>query len=89
MTIEQMLDYIREESETETLNAAGLIEEEDIFASVWNQTITLIVRGIATGQVQLAHGERLLRKEAGVALFAKNVTSGYISPVLRPGSDVC
>lgn len=121
LTIEQMLDYIREESETDALNAAGLIEEEDIFASVWksvrnrwawlavnlctaliasrviglfensieqlvalaalmpivagvggnsgNQTITLIVRGIATGQVQLAHGERLLRKEAGVALI--------------------
>ncbi len=121
LTIEQMLDYIREETETEALNAAGLVEEEDIFASVWksvrnrwawlavnlctaliasrviglfensieqlvalaalmpivagvggnsgNQTITLIVRGIATGQVQMAHGERLLRKEAGVALI--------------------
>ncbi|WP_373186043.1 magnesium transporter [Halopseudomonas sp.] len=121
LTIEQMLDYIREEAETEALNAAGLVEEEDIFASVWksvrnrwawlavnlctaliasrviglfensieqlvalaalmpivagvggnsgNQTITLIVRGIATGQVQMAHGERLLRKEAGVALI--------------------
>lgn len=121
LTIEQMLDYIREENETDALNAAGLVEEEDIFASVWksvrnrwawlainlctalvasrviglfehsieqlvalaalmpivagvggnsgNQTITLIVRGIATGQVQMAHGERLLRKEAGVALI--------------------
>ena len=121
LTIEQMLDYIREENETDALNAAGLVEEEDIFASVWksvrnrwawlavnlctaliasrviglfetaieqlvalaalmpivagiggnsgNQTITMIVRGIATGQVQVAHGKRLLRKEVGVALI--------------------
>ncbi|TVP89379.1 MAG: magnesium transporter [Pseudomonadaceae bacterium] len=34
-----------------------------------NQTITMIVRGIATGQVQVAHGKRLLRKETGVALI--------------------
>ena len=121
LTIDEMVDYIREESEAEVLNAAGLREEEDIFASVWksvrnrwawlavnlctaliasrviglfenaieqlvalaalmpivagiggnsgNQTITMIVRGIATGQVQVAHGRRLLRKEAGVALI--------------------
>ncbi|AQZ95120.1 magnesium transporter [Halopseudomonas phragmitis] len=121
LTIDEMVDYIREESEAEVLNAAGLREEEDIFASVWksvrnrwawlainlctalvasrviglfegsieklvalaalmpivagvggnsgNQTITMIVRGIATGQVQVAHGKRLLRKEVGVALF--------------------
>ncbi|MCL5042496.1 MAG: magnesium transporter [Gammaproteobacteria bacterium] len=34
-----------------------------------NQTITMIVRGIATGQVQVAHGQRLLKKETGVALI--------------------
>lgn len=121
LTIDEMVDYIREESEAEVLNAAGLREEEDIFASVWksvrnrwawlalnlctaliasrviglfessieqlvalaalmpivagiggnsgNQTITMIVRGVATGQVQVAHGKRLLRKEASVALI--------------------
>ena len=121
LTIDEMVDYIREESEAEVLSAAGLREEEDIFASVWksvrnrwawlalnlctaliasrviglfehaieqlvalaalmpivagiggnsgNQTITMIVRGVATGQVQVAHGKRLLRKEAGVALI--------------------
>ncbi|MEH6564854.1 MAG: magnesium transporter [Halopseudomonas sp.] len=121
LTIDEMVDYIREESEAEVLNAAGLREEEDIFASVWksvrnrwawlavnlctaliasrviglfenaieqlvalaalmpivagiggnsgNQTITMIVRGVATGQVQVAHGRRLLRKEASVALI--------------------
>jgi len=30
-----VLDYIREESDTDLLNQAGLREEEDIFASVW------------------------------------------------------
>ncbi|WP_150300420.1 magnesium transporter [Pseudomonas profundi] len=121
LTIGVMVDYIREESEAEVLNAAGLREEEDIFASVWksvrnrwawlavnlctaliasrviglfenaieqlvalaalmpivagiggnsgNQTITMIVRGIATGQVQVAHGRRLIRKEASVAMI--------------------
>ncbi|MFZ2289916.1 MAG: magnesium transporter [Halopseudomonas yangmingensis] len=121
LTIDEMVDYIREESEQEVLSAAGLREEEDIFSSVWksvgnrwawlainlctallasrviglfegsieqlvalaalmpivagiggnsgNQTVTMIVRGIATGQVQVAHGRRLLRKEAGVALI--------------------
>src|SRR5690606_31633811 len=35
LTIDQMVDLIREESESEVLNMAGLREEEDIFASVW------------------------------------------------------
>ncbi|MEJ6654839.1 MAG: magnesium transporter [Pseudomonas sp.] len=121
LTVDDVLDYIRQESEAEVLNSAGLREEEDIFASVWksvrnrwawlavnlctaliasrviglfegaieqlvalaalmpivagiggnsgNQTITMIVRGIATGQVQVSHGNRLLRKEAGVAMI--------------------
>ncbi len=35
MTVNVVLDFIREESETDLLNLAGLREEEDIFASVW------------------------------------------------------
>ncbi|MGQ7815113.1 magnesium transporter [Metapseudomonas furukawaii] len=35
LTIDEMVDLIREESENEVLNMAGLREEEDIFASVW------------------------------------------------------
>lgn len=35
VTIDEVVDYIREEGETEALNSAGLREEEDIFASVW------------------------------------------------------
>jgi magnesium transporter len=35
VTVNVVLDFIRDESETELLNFAGLLEEEDIFASVW------------------------------------------------------
>ncbi|GAB4121595.1 MAG: magnesium transporter [Sideroxydans sp.] len=35
VTVNVVLDFIRTESETELLNQAGLLEEEDIFASVW------------------------------------------------------
>jgi magnesium transporter len=35
MTVNVVLDFIREESEADLLNLAGLREEEDIFASVW------------------------------------------------------
>lgn len=35
LTIDEMVDVIREESEEEALSRAGLREEEDIFASVW------------------------------------------------------
>jgi magnesium transporter len=35
VTVNAVLDYIRTESESELLNQAGLLEEEDIFASVW------------------------------------------------------
>jgi magnesium transporter len=119
VTVNDVVDYIREEAEQEQLAHAGLREEEDIFASVWdsvknrwawlavnlvtaflasrvigafedsieklvalaalmpivagiggnsgNQTITMIVRAIAMGQVQPDAMRRLLRKELGVA----------------------
>lgn len=35
VTVNVVLDYIREESDTDLLHQAGLREEEDIFASVW------------------------------------------------------
>ncbi len=121
LTVADVVDYIREESEAEILSNAGLREEEDIFASVWdsvknrwawlainlitalvasrviglfegsieklvalaalmpivagiggnsgNQTVTMIVRAIAIGQVEQSAMQRLLRKELGVALF--------------------
>lgn len=36
LTIDQMVDVIREESETDMLNMAGLNDEEDLFAPVWD-----------------------------------------------------
>ncbi|MBO3275692.1 magnesium transporter [Pseudomonas schmalbachii] len=133
LTIDEMVDLIREESEAEVLSMAGLREEEDIFASVWksvgnrwawlatnlvtafvasrviglfegsieklvalaalmpivagiggnsgNQTITMIVRGMALDQVQLSSGGRLLRKELGVALVNGIVWGGVIGVV--------
>jgi magnesium transporter len=35
VTVNAVVDFIREESEADVLNLAGLREEEDIFASVW------------------------------------------------------
>jgi magnesium transporter len=35
ISVDAVLDYIREESDSDMLNLAGLREEEDLFASVW------------------------------------------------------
>jgi magnesium transporter len=121
LTVDAVLDFIRDESEAEKLNLAGLREEEDLFAPVWrsvqnrwtwlatnlvtafiasrviglfegsiaklvalaalmpivagiggnsgNQTITMIVRALALGQVQFSSARALLMKEIGVALL--------------------
>ena len=120
ITIDEMVDVIREETEADMLNMAGLQEEEDLFAPVidsvknrwmWlainlctafvasrvigafegsiekivalaalmpivagiagnsgNQTITMIVRAMAMGQLSGSQASRLLKKEVGVAL---------------------
>lgn len=130
LTVADMVDHIREESEAEILSNAGLREEEDIFAPVirsvknrwaWlavnlvtafiasrvidlfegsieklvalaalmpivagiggnagNQTITMIVRAIAMGQVQPSAVWRLLRKEIGVAVINGIVWGGVV-----------
>ncbi len=130
LTVADVVDFIREESEAEILSHAGLREEEDIFASVWssvknrwawlavnlvtafiasrvigafegsieklvalaalmpivagiggnsgNQTITMIVRAIAMGQVEQSAMNRLLKKELGVALFNGLVWGGLL-----------
>lgn len=121
LTVDAVMDFIREESESEVLSLAGLREEEDIFASVWksiqnrwtwlainlitafvasrviglfegsiqkivalaalmpivagiggnsgNQTITMIVRGLALGQVSAHNMRTLFSKEIGVGLL--------------------
>lgn len=120
LTVDEMVDVIREESETDMLNLAGLKEGEDLFAPIldsvrnrwgWlainlctafiasrvigmfegsieklvalaalmpivagiggnsgNQTITMIVRALAMGQMQVSQAWRLWRKEIGVSL---------------------
>lgn len=130
VTVAAVMDFIRDETENELLNQAGLKEGEDIFASVWdsvknrwawlavnlvtafiasrvigafegsierlvalaalmpivagiggnsgNQTITMIVRAIAMGQVQHDALPRLLRKELGVALINGIVWGGLL-----------
>ncbi|MGQ9659470.1 MAG: magnesium transporter [Thermochromatium sp.] len=134
VTVADMVDRIREESEAEILSHAGLREEEDIFAPVmrsvrnrwaWlainlvtaflssrvidlfegaiaqlvalaalmpivagiggnagNQTITMIVRAIAMGQVDPSALWRLLSKELGVALINGLVWGGVIGVVV-------
>ncbi|MCD5327335.1 magnesium transporter [Chromobacterium piscinae] len=121
LTVDAMVDVIREESDSEMLNLAGLKEEEDLFAPVmdsvrnrwsWlainlctaffasrvigafehsiaqlvalaalmpivagiggnsgNQTITMIVRALAMGQMQVGQAGRLWRKELGVSVI--------------------
>lgn len=121
LTIDAVVDYIRESAEADMFSMAGLKEEEDLFSSVWraarnrwtwlainmvtafiasrvigvfegsieklaalaalmpiiagiggnsgNQTTTLIVRGLALGQITAANARRLILKELGVAVF--------------------
>ncbi len=121
LTVDAVMDFIREESESEMLSMAGLREEEDLFASVWksvqnrwtwlsinlvtafvasrviglfegsiervvalaalmpivagiggnsgNQTITMIVRGLALGQISAHNMRNLFYKELGVSLL--------------------
>ena len=133
LTVDEMVDVIREESDSEVLNLAGLKEEEDLFAPVidslknrwaWlainlctaflasrvigvfegaiqhlvalaalmpivagiggnsgNQTITMIVRALAMGQLQVAQAWRLWRKELGVSVINGVVWGGVIGSV--------
>jgi len=119
VTVNVVVDYIREATSTEMLSAGGLREEEDLFASVWksvrnrwtwlainlvtafiasrviglfeqsiarivalaalmpiiagiggnsgNQTITMIVRALALGQITSDNARKLFAKEIGVS----------------------
>jgi magnesium transporter len=121
ITVDAVMDYIRDETESDMLSMAGLREEEDFFASIWksvqnrwawlalnlmtalvasrvigmfegsiekivalaalmpivagiggnsgNQTTTMIVRGLALGQVASHNMQSLITKELGVALL--------------------
>ncbi len=121
LTVNAVVDFIRESADSDMLSMAGLQEEEDLFSSVWhaaknrwmwlavnlctafiasrvigtfegsieklaalaalmpiiagiggnsgNQTITLIIRGLALGHITTANARRLVTKEIGVALL--------------------
>jgi len=119
VTVSAVVDYIRDETDSDLLSAGGLSEDEDLFASVWksvrnrwtwlavnlvtafiasrviglfedsiarlvalaalmpivagvsgnsgNQTITMIVRALALGQITAASAHKLFAKEMGVS----------------------
>ena len=121
VTVNSVVDFIREDTDSEKLSAGGLREEEDLFASVWssvknrwtwlainlvtafiasrvigvfegsiekivalaalmpivagiggnsgNQTITMIVRALALGQITVASARKLFAKEIGVSFI--------------------
>ncbi|MEL0104307.1 MAG: magnesium transporter, partial [Methylophilaceae bacterium] len=121
LSVDAVVDHIREAAEYEKLSMAGLKEDEDIFSSIWksvknrwawlainlitaiiasrvigvfegsiekvvalaalmpivagiggnsgNQTITMIVRGLALGVINNNNLQRLLYKEIGVAFL--------------------
>ena len=80
LTIDEIVDLIREESENEVLNMAGLREEEDIFASVWKSVrnrwtwlaLNLITAFIASRVIGLFDGsiEKLVALAALMPIVA-------------------
>ncbi len=133
VTVDEILDFVRERGQEDVLAQAGLREEEDVFASVWasfrnrwawlainlvtafiasrvigafegsieklvalaalmpivagiggnsgNQTITMIVRAAALGQVSLANARQLIRKEITVSLLNGVIWGGVMGIV--------
>lgn len=133
LTVDAVMDYIRDEAESDKLSMAGLREEEDFFASVWksvqnrwawlainlvtaivasrviglfegsiekivalaalmpivagiggnsgNQTTTMIVRGLALGQVSGHNMQSLITKEMGVGLLNGLIWGGVLGMI--------
>ena len=133
VTVDRILDFMRQESEQQALALAGLRGEEDLFAGIWesaknrwpwlflnlitafvasrvigafehtiqqivalaalmpivasvggntgNQTIALVIRGLALGQIQESHAWHLVRKELTVSLL-NGVTWGTVMAVV-------
>ena len=130
VTVDAVVDYIREETDNDMLSAGGLREDEDLFASVWksvknrwtwlavnlvtafiasrviglfedsierlvalaalmpivagisgnsgNQTITMIVRALALGQISAANARVLFAKEIGVSALNGLIWGGLV-----------
>ncbi|MBZ4200264.1 MAG: magnesium transporter [Methylotenera sp.] len=133
VTVDAVMDFIRDEAESDKLSMAGLREEEDFFASIWksvqnrwawlalnlmtalvasrvigmfegsiekivalaalmpivagiggnsgNQTTTMIVRGLALGQVASHNMQSLITKELGVALLNGLIWGGVLGVI--------
>ena len=133
ITVDDVVDVIREEADREILNLVGLRAEEDLFSSVWtsvrnrwvwlalnlvtalvasrvidlfessiqklvalaalmpivagiggnsgNQTITMIVRALALGELSPESLRRLFAKEIGVALLNGLIWGGLLGLV--------
>jgi magnesium transporter len=136
VTVDRVVDFMRQESEQQALALAGLRGEEDLFASVWesaknrwpwlflnlitafiasrvigafehtiqqlvalaalmpivasvggntgNQTIALVIRGLALGQIQESHAWHLVRKELTVSLL-NGITWGTVMALVAGG----
>jgi len=130
MTVNAVVDYMREKTDSEMLSAGGLREDEDIFASVWksvqnrwawlainlitafvasrviglfegsigklvalaalmpiiagiggnsgNQTITMIVRALALGQITRENASKLFAKELSVSALNGLIWGGVV-----------
>jgi len=130
VTVNAVMDHIREKSAESQLAEAGLSKEEDVFAPVWNsfknrwawlavnlvtafiasrvigafegsieklvalaalmpivagiggnsgnQTITMIVRALALGQIQSSYWNKLIAKELGVATLNGVIWGGLL-----------
>ncbi len=130
LTVESIMDFVRDDMSEDALNAAGLEREEDLFAPVWNsarnrwtwlalslltaflasrvigqfedtitrfvalaalmpivaaiggntgnQTTTLVVRGLALGQINAANRRQLVRKEMTMSLLNGVVWGGIV-----------
>jgi len=130
VTVDAVVDFIREQADSELRSAGGLREDEDIFASVWNsvqnrwtwlainlvtafiasrviglfegsiakivalaalmpiiagiggnsgnQTITMIVRALALGQITVASARKLFAKELGVSMINGLLWGGVV-----------
>ena len=133
LTVDEVMDYIREESDADKFSMAGLREEEDFFSSVWasvqnrwawlainlvtalvasrvigifehsigqivalaalmpivagiggnsgNQTTTMIVRGLALGQISGSNMQSQVTKELGVALVNGLIWGGVLGGI--------
>lgn len=130
VTVNAVVDFIREATDSDRLSAGGLREDEDLFASVWksvknrwawlainlvtafiasrvigvfeqsiakivalaalmpiiagiggnsgNQTITMIVRALALGQITGASARQLFAKEIGVSALNGLIWGGVV-----------